>query len=166
MNENEILTNESGEEIVDNSVDYISAIKEMKQNSVARSEYEKLKEENRNLLKSLVNGETIDVQVDKEPVDIDAIKKKFNNSDMNNLEYIKTALDLRNAVIERDGIESDPFLPKGHNVTVTENDFRTAARVADVFQHCVDYADGDSEVFTNELMRLTRDNFVKPGRKH
>jgi hypothetical protein len=35
----------------------------------------------------------------------------------------------------------------------TDEDVRTAQKVADVLQECVDYAEGDSAVFTNELQR-------------
>ena len=167
MLENEMNVIDSGEEMVNDSTDYISAIKEIKQNSIARSEYDKLKEENRKLLKSLVDGDfgNDTPQVDKEPVNIEELKANFLKSDVNNLDYIKNALALRNAIIEKDGIDADPFLPKGHNVTVTMSDYQQAAKVAEAFQYCVDYADGDSSVFTNELQRITKDNFVRP-RKH
>lgn len=57
MNEQEILTNSvSGEETSNDSVDYIAAINEMKQNSVSRQQYEKLKQENKELLDTLING--------------------------------------------------------------------------------------------------------------
>lgn len=141
----------------DTTQDYIDTIAEMKRNSVSRSDYEKLREENRNLLKSLVNGETIDQPVVKEPVDIDKLRQDLFNKENNNLDFITKAMELREALIEKG--EPDPFLPKGHNVQVTDADVKTAEKVAAAFQHCIDYADGDSGVFTNELMRITQDTF-------
>ena len=150
-------TSVSGNETGEDSNAYIEAIKEMKKNTVNRSEYEKLQEENRKLLKSLVNGETIDLPADKEPVDINALREDLFLKEHNNLDYAKKALELREAVMEQGG--EDPFLPKGHGVQLTQLDYDTAEKVAAAFQHCIDYAEGDTEIFTTELMRITQDNF-------
>ena len=52
------------DEIVDKEtesteVDYVAAIKELKDNTVPKNQYAKLKEENKKLLQSLINGESI-----------------------------------------------------------------------------------------------------------
>jgi hypothetical protein len=55
----QILTNQtgvSGEEQSNDSADLIKAIKEIRQNSVSREQYEKLQNENRELLDTLING--------------------------------------------------------------------------------------------------------------
>ena len=153
----EILTNEQGTEVVNNSEDYISAINEMRKNTVSRSEYDKLKEDNRKLLQSLVNGETITPEVAKEPVDVGSLRKDLFNNDHTNLDFAKKALELRNAVMEQGG--EDPFLPQGHYITLTAQDYEVAQKVANAFEHCIEYADGNSEIFTNELMRITQDSF-------
>ena len=159
--ENEELNNAvSQQENVTDNVDYIEAIKEMKQNTVDKATYNKLKEENKQLLNSLVNGETIDVPK-KEEVDIDALGKDLFNNDQTNLQYIEKALKLREALLEKG--EKDPFLPYGKNIIPTDEDIATADRVARVLQECVDYADGDSDIFTNELQRITVD--TAPQRK-
>ena len=44
-------------QVTDTSVDYISAINEIKQNSVDRAAYDKLRAENKQLLDTLVNGQ-------------------------------------------------------------------------------------------------------------
>ena len=157
--ENEELNNAvSQQENVTDNVDYIEAIKEMKQNTVDKATYNKLKEENKQLLNSLVNGETIDVPK-KEEVDIDALRKDLFNNDQTNLQYIEKALKLREALLEKG--EKDPFLPYGKNIIPTDEDIATADRVARVLQECVDYADGDSDIFTNELQRITVDTIKK-----
>lgn len=47
----------------------------------------------------------------------------------------------------------DPFLPVGSQITPEESDVAAANRVASVLQECVDYAEGNNDVFTNELQR-------------
>lgn len=148
--ENEILTNESRQENVVSNDNYIEAIKEIKENSVAKEDYLKLKEENKQLLKSLVNGETRQVE-EKEPVDIDALRNDLFNKDLSNLEYITKSLQLRDELIERG--EKDPFLPYGKNILPTDDDIEKAEKVANVLKECVEIANGDSGVFTNELQR-------------
>ena len=66
----EIMNNSvSGEEMSNNSVDYIAAINEMKQNSVSREQYNKLQSENKKLLDALVTNKQIDVAEEK-PADM------------------------------------------------------------------------------------------------
>lgn len=145
---------ETGE--VDTNTDYIAAINELKQNSVDRSKYEQLRADNKRLLDSLVNGQTIEQPVQKQPVDIQELRHKvFNREEQSNLQYCENVLALRNALIENG--EQDPFLPCGSKTLPTDEDRATAQRVADVMQDCIDYAEGDSNVFTNELMRRTVD---------
>lgn len=143
----------SQQENLDDTNQYIEAIREMKQNSVSKEAYDKLKEENRQLLDSLINGKQVNYTVEKKDVDIGALRKKLSNEDetLSNLEYAKTALELRDALI--DSGEKDPFLPWGHNISPTEEDVTKANRVADVLKECIEYSEGDSELFTNELQR-------------
>lgn len=142
------------ENVADNSSNYIEAIKEMKANTVDKSAYLKLKEENKQLLNSLVTGQGIEVQNKEEPVNIDELRKEMFSSkrkDMNNLDFVENALKLRKALMEKG--EMDPFVPRGNKITPTDEDFTKAEKVASVLQECVDYADGDSAVFTDELKR-------------
>lgn len=156
------LTSVSQQEEVNDSIDYIEAIKEIKQNSVDREAYNKLREENKRLLNSLVNGESIDVKKE-EPVNIDELRDKLFNKESTNLEYISNALKLREELMKQG--KPDPFLPAGKNIIPTEEDIKTANRVAKVLQECVDYADGDSNVFTNELQRVTVDSVLPKTRR-
>lgn len=161
MEEKEV-TSVSQQEEVNDSIDYIEAIKEIKQNSVDREAYNKLREENKRLLNSLVNGESIDVKKE-EPVNIDELRDKLFNKESTNLEYISNALKLREELMKQG--KPDPFLPAGKNIIPTEEDIKTANRVAKVLQECVDYADGDSNVFTNELQRVTVDSVLPKTRR-
>ena len=153
--------------VEDNTNDYIAQIKNLKENSVSRDDYDKLKADNKKLIDALANGSQINDKVEPK---IDAVeninnlrKKLFSKgNDLNNLEYCDTALQLRDALIENG--ERDPFLPFGHNVVATDSDHETANRVATVMKECIDYADGDSDIFTNELQRRTVD-VVIPKKK-
>ena len=152
--------------VEDNTQDYIKAIKDLKQNSVDRSEYEKLRAENKRLIDTVVNGlpgqeEQVVVKHSKEQID-DLRNDLFNSPrELNNLEFITKTMELREALMENG--EPDPFLPVGKQISPTRDDIEGAEKVAQVYKECIEYAEGDSEVFTNELMRRTRD--VKLPRK-
>ena len=139
--------------VEDNSADYLEAIQSLKQNSVDRSEYEKLKAENKKLINAVVNGQTVDVEATEQYRDLDVIRDELFNHEHNNLDYIKLALELRSTLIAKG--EADPFLPLGAQISPTAEDVQTAEKVANVYQECLDYADGDSALFTQELMRRT-----------
>ena len=152
--------------VEDNTQDYLAAIKELKENSVNRSEYDKLRAENKKLIDAVVNGqpgqeEQVVVKHSKEQID-DLRNDLFNSPrELNNLEFITKAMELREALMENG--EPDPFLPVGKQISPTRDDIEGAEKVAQVYKECIEYAEGDSEVFTNELMRRTRD--VKLPRK-
>ena len=137
---------------------YIDEIQNLKENTVSKDQYEKKCEENRKLIQSLANGTPLPGAEQEPPKpSIDELRKKLANGDqLSNLEYVKTVLALRNSLIEKG--EQDPFVPQGSRVTPEATDWAAAQRVADAFQSCIDYADGDSEIFTAELMRITKDS--------
>ena len=153
--------------VEDNTNDYIEQIKKLKESSVSRDDYDKLKADNKKLIDALANGTQIEGKVEPK---IDAVeninnlrKKLFSKgSNLNNLEYCKTAVELRDALIEKG--ERDPFLPFGHEVVATDSDYESANRVATILKECIDYADGDTNIFTNELQRRTVD-VVIPKKK-
>ena len=158
--------NENVVTVEDNTNDYIDQIKKLKENSVSRDDYDKLKADNKKLIDALANGTQVDVVDPK----IDAVENINNlrsklfskGSNLDNLEYCQAAVELRDALIKNG--ERDPFLPFGHNVVATDSDHETAERVANVMRECIEYADGDSDIFTNELQRRTVD-VVIPKKK-
>lgn len=147
----------TGTEVVDNT-DYITAIKELKENSVDRSKYDQLKAENKKLLDSIVNGTPAEVKVEDKK-SIEELRAAYLKEDQSNLEYITNTLKLREALMAEG--KPDPFLPIGEQIMPTDQDIQTAQKVADVLQECVDYADGDSAIFTNELQRRLVDVKVR-----
>ena len=143
-------TSVTGTEVEDMTPDYLAAINELKQNSVDRSKYEELRAENKKLLDSIVNGTEVALPA-AEKKSIEELRANYLKEDQSNLEYITNALKLREALMAEG--KPDPFLPVGEQILPTDQDVAAAQKVADVLQECVDYAEGDSAVFTNELQR-------------
>ena len=137
----------------DTSADYLAAIKELREKSVDRSEYDKLRAENKQLLETVVNGQVPEgVEVpSQEQVSTEDLRKAWLKEDQTNLEYTTNTLELRKALIAEG--KPDPFLPIGNQILPTDDDVKAAEHVASTLQECVDYAQGDSSVFTNELQR-------------
>ena len=144
-------------DVEDMTPDYLATIKELKQNSVDRQKYDQLKAENKKLLDSIVNGQEIDLPQESKKRSVDEIRSEMFKQDngLTNLQYIQDALELRQQLISEG--KPDPFLPIGSQIAPTDFDIATAEKVANVLQECVDYAEGDSSVFTNELLRRTVD---------
>lgn len=135
----------------------LAEIEKLKETSVPREEYDKERENNRTLLKKIVDGrydEEEDEDPDPEPVDLKKAAKAVTSGNLPNLEYARRALAYRDACIEQG--KGDPFLPIGEHAERASTDAGKADRVAELLRHCVEYADeagGDNEVFTNELTR-------------
>lgn len=158
---------ESGDvDTPEKEVDYISAIKELKENSVPRDKYNKLVEEHNQLLHSVIEGGEVENNDSKEPPkDISELRKElFENEDLTNLDYVQKTLDLRDQIISEGGV--DPFLPVSHHNSITSSDVETAEKVAKTLRECVDQAEGNSEVFTALLnSRLIEPPLKKPLNK-
>lgn len=152
----ENITNQVNEEAPDNA-QYIEALEQLRANSVEKNRYEALKSENKRLLDTLINGGTIEPPNVKEETDIAGTRAALFkiNGNLSNLEFAQKAIELREAIMERGGV--DPFLPDGKIIKPTLEDVQKANKVAEVIKHCIDYADGNSELFTQELMRNTND---------
>lgn len=159
---------ESGEQQSNDSVDYIKAINELKQNSVSREQYEKLQKENKDLLDTLINGGQVEMVDPATKPSIEDLRKglfsrEAADKEMTNLEFVSKSLELRNAIIDAGG--TDPFLPIGRGIDLTREDYEAAEFTAQQFQECIDIAKGNSEVFTAELMRRTVDNSLPTAKK-
>ena len=140
---------------IDTNQDYISALNEMKKNTVSKEAYDKLREDNKKLLDTIVSGQSLEQTEVKTEVDVDALRKELfgkSRRDLSNLEYVDKALQLRKALMEKG--EQDPFVMKAGRTSSPEaEDFKKAERVASVLQECVDIADGNDSVFDNEFQR-------------
>lgn len=142
---------------------YIDTITELKRTSVSRAEYDKVCDENRKLLTSIVNGTAMENSSTESPATptIDELRNQAYGKDcdvLTDLEYVKTVLNLRDAVMEATG--HDPFIPDGKKYTATLEDQVAAQRTYDGLAHCVDIADGDNSVFLREFARITNDTQI------
>lgn len=146
----------SQEQVVGNS-DYIEALKEMREKTVSKEAYDQLKKENAQLLKSLINGDTIEAQESSSSESVADLRKELFDPDggLTNLEYAAKAVALREKLLAEG--KPDPFLPYGHHIAPTNEDIEAADRVARILKECIDYADGDSSIFTSELQRVMVD---------
>ena len=144
------------------SVTLAKALEEQKKNSVPKDKYDKLVEENKALVAQIINGEgnaDSGQVVAPEEADIKALREKLYGpkcAELSNLEFCKTTLDLRKAVIAQEGY--DPFLPYGEKIKPTAQDMEKANNVAEVLQQCIDEANGDSEIFTALLQSKTNND--------
>lgn len=144
--ENKVETNEQ-----DNQ-HYIDAINELKANSVSREKYDKVVQENKNLVQTLVAGNygSAEQQTPEVKKSVEECRKELFNpeKDLNNLEYAKRVITLRNRLLEETG--EDCFLGLGEH---KQEDYIVAEKVAKTFEECIEYADGDNALFTQELQR-------------
>lgn len=140
-----------------NEPDYIAEIQKLKANTVSLDDYNRLKADNKKLINALATGEGVATAAPEPEKNINELRSKLlkEGNNLNNLEYVKTAVELRDALIAQG--QKDPFLPYGKGVLPTAEDVECANRVANVFKECIDYADGDPDIFTSELQRRTID---------
>lgn len=146
--------------------DYIETIKKIKENSVPKDKYIKLKKQNKELLENVLNGKELPGQDKNEPdVDINALRKELygpNRKDLSNLDYIQKTLDLRKAIIDKGG--KDPMLPVAAGSETPEN-IEVVENVVKNLEDAIEYADGDSAIFTQELQRRMVDSNPTAGAK-
>ena len=140
------------------NVELAKALKEARENSVPKADYEKHEKENKELVAQIINGEgnVGNGQPTPEKVDIKALREDLygpKGADLSNLDFWKKTLQLRNAVIEQEGY--DPFLPHGAKIKPNEQDVERAEAVAKTVEKCIEEANGNSEVFTALLQAET-----------
>lgn len=149
----EIIENNTTNESTD--TDYIEVINNLKASSVSKDKYQKLKDENKRLLDSLVNGQQVEAP-NTPKVSNDELRKDLFTKNLSNLEFVEKTLQLRKNILDERG--EDIFAPDGNTqFSFSDEDRRDAQRVADALQSCVDVADGNSAIFTNELQRILKD---------
>lgn len=154
----EIITTTGEISTEDNpDVDYIATIQSIRESTVSKEQYEKLRLRNKQLLDALASGGSVEVESQKASVDIAELRKKLyktEGGDISDLEYISNTLKLREAIMQSGG--RDPFLP-ANSSAVTSEMIESAQRVAEGLQYCVDEAQGDNRLFLAQLSRITKD---------
>ena len=135
--------------------EYINQIKDLKEKTVSREEYERIKNDNKELAKALINGTGANIPgitKPEEKPDLDDLRKKlFTKKSKNDLEYFTNLLALRDGVMA-DG-QPDPFLPVNREFRPTAQDEADAERIATQIKEAIEYANGDPAVFSNDLRR-------------
>ena len=141
--------------VEDNTPDYIEQIKKLKESSVSKDDYNKLKADNKKLIDALANGTQVEGKVEPKVSAVEKIqnlrKELFGSesNSMNDLDMVSKMLELRKEIIDNGG--TDPFLPKGHKVRITDNDKECANRVARVLTECVEDAEGSNRRFMSNV---------------
>lgn len=135
------------------AADYISKLNELRKGTVDIAKYNKLVEENKQLVNALANGEHRDEDDEEHEPSADIAARLFAKSPKyrNDLAYFTDVLAYRDALIEEGG--EDPFLPFNHEYQPTAQDAEYAQRIADSLRECVEYANGDPSIFASELKR-------------
>lgn len=159
--------NQRNETEQDENVDYIEAIKELKNTTVPKDQYQRLREENKKLLNAVLNGQEVQGTPKTETVEnlqqeLKDLKKDLSQAQeegMSNLEYVSKSLKYRDTAIKL-GLQ-DPFVPNSP-LGPDDNDFQTAKKVADRLQEIVDQSNGNPLVFRNLFDELVRDDSKMP----
>ena len=160
------VLDDTGQETKIDANEYLENLRKLKMNTVSKDLYQKAINDNKKLADALLDGDVVgDTPKEKELTTLDKQKRQqelrniiFDNSkDKTNLELAKDMVELRDLTIELDGPNNDPFLPKGSLISATQDDYIKAKNVADTFKQCIEVADGNSDIFTRELQRVTVD---------
>ena len=145
---------------VGNEPDYIKALQEQKANSVSKELYDKALEENRKLITALKEGSQVSLGEPTEKKDIAELRRDlFSNLEggVPNLEMAKKLVALRDAILE-DPKAWDPALPNGKGYKYNPQDEEEAEQVFQLMKHCIEYSEGDNDLFTQEFQRHIRDD--------
>lgn len=151
----ELINNEPIEEGVDVQK-YLDTINDLKKNTVSKDDYRKLKEENATLLSSIMEGRTMSAAEEvKKPTAQELRNKLYGKGceDLTDLEYMTLTCDLRDVLLEEQGI--DYMAPTGSQYQADVNDIAAANKSYNGFRHCIEVADGDNDIFLQELSRIT-----------
>lgn len=143
------------------TVELLKALKEARENSVPKSEYDKVVKEKEQIVSEIINGGGAGGGQTPSPEQPNIAKLKEDLygpkcSELSNLEYWEKTLQLRKAIIDKG--ETDPFLPIGAKISPTSDDVKKANNVAEVVQQCIEECGGNSEVFTALLQSRTNND--------
>lgn len=147
---------------VDETQKYVDAINTLKNTTVSREQYDKLRDENKTLLESLVNGRTYETSSTEETAKPSAKElndklNKLSKTHSADLEFMETSLAYRDAYIEEFG--KDPWCLTGKDSTPTQLDYEDTEQHAQLLKEIIEIAAGNEEVFKREFNRR-----MSPGR--
>ena len=150
----EKVNQQQQEVVIESAQDYAEAIKDLKEKTVSKEEYDKVVADKKTLIRALSEGQTLPDSGQKEnKPDIKELRQKFLNAgelNLSNAEYIKTALALRQASIESG--EGDPFLPTNSRRAPTIVDLQGAEKVAETLQGWLEEATDEEGRVDEDLL--------------
>lgn len=135
----------------------LEIIRDLREHTVSRQQYDDLDRQYNELLEAYANGERSDGSEEPTPEQrsLADIRRALNDPELSNLDYCRTALELRDRLISEG--RPDPFLPVGARIAATPEDELQAQRVADALAYCIEEADGEDKVFTAKLQTIMID---------
>lgn len=161
---NENVTSTSSEDSIDK---YLDEIKRLKDTTVSKDDYEKLREENKKLFKAVIDERTPEVVESK--ASINELREKLKNAErlnLSNREFVQTMVDLRDAVIARDGYDPGSGQRKeGTRFLPSREALDASIRTFDTYKEWLAEADGDDNVFNQIFERNTVDAVPQSKRK-
>lgn len=161
----EKLMNEENQAAVPESntaQNYIDAMQDLRSrldNSVPRELYEKAIDENRLLANAYANGLSMPTGDESEERRSSRDICKYileNKGKLNSLETVKAITDYRDAVLFETG--EDVFVSKGHHINPSNGAFESSEKTANIYRECIDYANGDNQLFVQEVQRRMVEN--------
>lgn len=159
MAENEIMEQDTGME-----QDYLATIQEMKKNTVSRDAYDKMRDENKKLLETIISGGQMEAPQEDTNIDYKAeCDKLLHDGKHTNLDYVIKTLEIRNAALKEGTNINMPFGPKAE---YGDNDAEVTEFVATKLQELVDKADGNAAAFNFLLDQAMVDNMPMAGMKN
>ena len=148
------------EEVVDNNA-LVDQVKALKENTVSKSDYEKLQSDYNHLFGEYIKSRPSEEKDVKEPTEEDK-KKAFQkacvtlatNKHMSNIEKAQLYLDIRDYRIEHG--EGDIFLPRSGQPTI--EDVEKAENQAALMSDAIEQAEGSDLRYNAYISDHLRDN--------
>jgi len=157
--------------------DYLEAIKQLKENSVSKEDYDKLRDEHKKLLSSYLNGDNYESQDDEEKEDEEPVKrskeeilKSINeniarvfteDNHLSNLENAKAIIKYHDDYMELTG--EDPFANQGSQYESSSQDKISPQKTYDYLKNCIEESGGDERAFDVAFQRGLRQ--IYPDKK-
>ena len=134
---------------------YAEALAEVKENSVPKEDYEKIRAERDRLVKlTLEQREPPHQEGKPQERPLDDIRKELFGERLTNYDYVKNALELRTRMISEG--KGDPFVSPDSDEE--EDDKKMAENVAQVLQETLDQCKDNPELFPAALQLRLKDN--------
>lgn len=139
----------------DTTADYIETINQLKQNSVSKDEYMKLKNENKQLLNAIASNQVVEVAAEPE-IDIKEVRENVfkNHSNLSNREFVDNVVKLYDYELEHSG--KNIFMPNDPNYIPTQDDINQVDNMVTGFKNALEEANGNDLIFNQYMERILK----------